>query len=227
VPEGLSAIEVGKEIREHASHDLRHRHELISIAEAVLLSVVTITAAWSGYAAAKWATESSLDLAHAAAARSEANRAFQQSLILRAQDASSFNAWFVAYLAGRKNEERVAERRFRTQYQIAFRAWLATKPFVNPDAPKGPQYMPQYQPTGYAESYALDAQADALTAGGEKAASSSDDYVRVTVILASVLFLVGLSGHFSLHVVRMILVGVAAALLLGAAASILQLPGPP
>lgn len=223
MPEGLSAIEVGKEIREHASHDLRHRHELISIAEAVLLSVVTITVAWSGYAAAKWATESSLDLAHAAAARSEANRAFQQSLILRAQDASSFNAWFAAYLAGRKNEERVAERRFRTQYQIAFRAWLATKPFVNPDAPKGPQY----QPTGYAESYALDAQADALTAGGEKAASSSDDYVRITVILASVLFLVGLSGHFSLHVVRMILVGVAAALLLGAAASILQLPGPP
>ena len=91
----------------------------------------------------------------------------------------------------------------------------------------GTHGQPQYQPTGYAESYALDAQADALTAGGEKAASSSDDYVRVTVILASVLFLVGLSGHFSLHVVRMILVGVAAALLLGAAASILQLPGPP
>src|SRR5437762_3716101 len=117
MPEGFSATEAGKEIGEHAhGHGHVQRHErLISIIEAVLLSVVTITAAWSGYAAAKWATESSLDLAHAAAARSEANRAFQQSLILRAQDASSFNAWFAAYLAGRKNEERVAERRFRTQ----------------------------------------------------------------------------------------------------------------
>ena len=35
----------------------------MTIIEAVLLSVVAILAAWSGYAAAKWGTESSLDLA--------------------------------------------------------------------------------------------------------------------------------------------------------------------
>ena len=45
MPEGLSAAEVGKEIGEHARHGGRHagrdRHgRLISIAEAVLLSIV-------------------------------------------------------------------------------------------------------------------------------------------------------------------------------------------
>jgi hypothetical protein len=59
MPEGLSAQEVGKEIAEHAKpngHDdaQERRDRLVSIAEAVLLSIVALMAAWSGYAAAKW-----------------------------------------------------------------------------------------------------------------------------------------------------------------------------
>jgi hypothetical protein len=227
VAEGLSAIEVGKEVSKHAEHAAGRRQELISIAEAVLLAMVTITAAWSGYSAAKWSTKSSLELARASAARAEATRAFEQSQTLRAQDAANFNAWFAAYLAGRKNEERVAENHFRPEYDVAFRAWLATKPFTNPHAPKAPQYMAQYQPTGYAESSALDAQAALNYAAGEHAASTGDDYIRVTVVLASVLFLVGLSSHFPLHGVRVGLVALGAALLCFAAVEILRLPGPP
>lgn len=230
--EGLSPTEVGKELGEHAAHARAHegahrRDRLISIVEAVLLSVVTITAAWSGYSAAKWGTESSLQLAQASATRTKANRAFQQSLTLRSQDAANFNAWFAAYLAGRKRDERVAERRFRPQYDVAFRAWLATNPFTNPSAPKGPQYMPQYKPTGAVRSKLLDARADAHYAAGEHAAITSDKYVRVTVLLASVLFIVGISSHFPLRGVRIGLVAVGAALLIVAAVQILQLPRPP
>jgi hypothetical protein len=234
MPEGLSATEVGREIGEHAKHSAHgtegtagRQVQLISIMEAVLLSIVTITAAWSGYSAAKWSTESSLNLAKASALRSKANRAFQESLTLRAQDAANFNAWFSAYLAGDKRAEGVAERRFRDQYDVAFRAWLATKPFSNPTAPKGPQYMTQYKPTGAAESKALDAAADARYAAGEHAGVTSDKYIRVTVILASVLFLVGLSTHFPATGVRWGLVVVGAGLLIFAAVQILQLPGPP
>jgi len=50
--------------------------------------------------------------------------------------------------------------------------------------------------------------------------------IRVTVILASVLFLVGISSHFPLRGVRIGLVTVGAVLLF-AAVQILQLPGPP
>jgi hypothetical protein len=207
VPEGLSPSEVGREIGHHADHahehGVIHRHErTLSILEAVLLSIVTITAAWSGYSAAKWGTESSLQLAQASATRTKANRAFQESLTLRSQDAANFNAWFAAYLAGNKRGERVAERRFRDEYDVAFRAWLATDPFTNPNAPKGPQYMPQYKPAGQAESKVLDVKADAHYALGEHAAVTADKYVRVTVVLASVLFIVGISSHFPLRGVR-------------------------
>lgn len=68
--EGLSASEVGKEIAEHREHaeHLEHtehapaehaqRDRWVAIVEAVLLSVVALLAAWSGYSAAKWGTES-------------------------------------------------------------------------------------------------------------------------------------------------------------------------
>lgn len=234
MPEGLSATEVGKEISEHAKHAEEHaaagihRHaRLISIAEAVLLSVVTITAAWSGYSAAKWGTESSLKLAKAAATRTKASRAFQESLTFRAQDAADFNAWFGAHLSGNRDGERVAEKRFRPQYEVAFRAWLTTRPFTNPNAPKGPQYMPQYKPTGAAEAKLLDAGADAYYARGAHAAVVGDKYIRVTVLLASVLFIVGISSHFPATSVRVGLILVGALLLVFSAVQILQLPGPP
>ncbi len=171
MPEGLSATEVGKEIGEHAKHANGHteksRHDrLISLAGAVLLSIVTITAAWSGYSAAKWGTESSLNLAKASATRTKANRYFQEGLSYRTADALLFNAWFGAYIAGNKNGMRVAEKRFRPQFEVAFVAWLATHPFTNPNAPPGPQSMPQYKPVGEALSRSLDSQANAYYAQG-------------------------------------------------------------
>ena len=62
MPEGLSSAEVGKEISEHAEREGGRHDRVISIIEAVLLSVVALVAGWSGYSAAKWGTASSLDL---------------------------------------------------------------------------------------------------------------------------------------------------------------------
>jgi hypothetical protein len=232
VAEGLSATEVGKEIGEHAKHAGGHggmnKHDrMISIAEAIILSAVAITAAWSGFSAAKWGTESSLKLAKASATRAEANRQFQQALTYRVGDSTTFNAWFGAYISGNKEAARVAEKRFRPEYRVAFDAWMATHPFTNPNAPSGPGYMPQYHPTGAKESAALDEEATALYNEGQHAAETGDKYIRTTVILASVLFLVGISSHFPLRGVRIGLITVGVALLLVAVVSIIILPPPP
>jgi hypothetical protein len=226
VSEGLSTVEIAKEAGGHVKRHAATHHDRWSLAEAVLLSIVTLVAAWSGFAAAKWNTESRLDLAHASTHRTEANRGFQQSITLRTWDASAFNSWFTAYIAGDRDAARVAERRFRPAYKVAFDAWLATRPFTNPNAPPGPQNMPQYRPEGAARARALDAQADAETARGEQAGNDADDYVRTTVVLASVLFLVGISGHFPRRVRTGMLV-LGTILLVGAAVAILQLPVPP
>ncbi|MFL5935412.1 MAG: hypothetical protein ACJ744_04100 [Gaiellaceae bacterium] len=224
----MSAVEVGREAAKHGAEGRHvHRDRALTVVEAVVLSLVTLLAAWSGYAAAKWSTESRLKLAEASATHTKANRAFQESLTFRVGDATTFNAWFGAYLTGDKDAIRIAEKRFRPDYRAAFDAWMGTRPFTNPNAPPGPQSMPQYKPTGEAESRALDAKADALTSSGEHDGETGDDYVRTTVILASVLFLVGISSHFAIRPVRIGLLIFASVLLVLAAIAVTRLPVPP
>lgn len=235
MPEGLSPSEVGKEIAEHRARAAKNgpaaestgRDRLITIVEATLLAVVAVLAAWSGFAAAKWGTESSLELAQAAAARTQANRAAYQAADLRNFDASTFTAWFVAYVAGNKDAMRVAEYRFRPVFRGAFDAWLQTHPFTNPNAPAGPTYMREYRQPELALSRRLDASADRHYTLGEEAGGNSDGYVRTTVYLATVLFLVGISGHFLVRPARIGLIGVGAVILVFASVLLIIAPKPP
>jgi hypothetical protein len=232
MPEGMSAEEVGKEIAHHAKHgdggEERDRHaRILSIAEALLLSIVAVMAAWSGYAAAKWSTESRVKLAEASTLRSEANRANINAVDLRNFDASTFNAWFSAFTVHNKEAMALAERRFRPQFKVAFDAWRATHPETNPNAPKGPTYMPQYKQPGLKKARLLDDQATAAFADGSTAGTRSDDYVRTTVFLASILFLVGISTQFRIRGVRYALIAVGAVLLILSLVQLTQLPGPP
>jgi hypothetical protein len=240
MPEGLSPSEVGKEIAEHhkeateqqeagggSAGEAKGRDRLITIIEAFLLAVVAVLAAWSGFAAAKWGTESSLQLARASAARTEANRADLESFQLKNFDSLTFNAWFTAYVAGNKSAMRVAEYRFRPNFLVAFDAWLKTDPFTNPHAPKGPTYMPEYIQPELVQANRFDAQANAYYAAGEAAGNNSDGYVRTTVYLASVLFLVGISGHFGVRVARIGLVSIGGVILAFACVLLILAPKPP
>ena len=241
MPEGLSPSEVGKEIaelrarvaeeeakeKEGSATEAKGRDRVITIIEAVLLAVVAVLAAYSGFAAAKWGTESSLQLAKASAARTEANRADLESFQLKNFDSLTFNAWFTAYVAGNKQAMRVAEYRFRPNFKVAFDAWLKTHPFTNPDAPKGPTYMPEYIQPGLAQANRFDAQANAHYALGEAAGTNADGYVRTTVYLASVLFLVGISGHFRVRAARLGLIGIGGFILAFSCVLLLLAPKPP
>ena len=120
------------------------RDRLLSITEALLLSLVAVLAAYSGYAAAKWSTESSVSLAKASAARTKANRADLEALQLRTLDSVSFNAWFTAFTAGNAGAERLAENRLRPGYRPAFYAWLADRSGAQPQGASGPVLLPQY-----------------------------------------------------------------------------------
>ncbi len=231
MPEGMSAEEVGKEIAHHAEHsgnEERDRHDrILSIAEAVLLSIVALMAAWSGYAAAKWSTESRVKLAEASTLRSEGNRADINAINLRNFDSSTFEAWFSAYTAHNKTAMELAEHRFRLQFKLAFDAWRKTHPETNPNAPKGPTYMPQYTQPGHAKARRLNHEATTAFDDGSTAGTRSDDYVRTTVFLASVLFLVGISTQFRIRGARYALVALGAALLVVSLVQLTQLPGPP
>jgi hypothetical protein len=239
MPEGLSPAEVGKEIAEHKKHleeptpdtqadEEAHRQDRwLSILEALLLSLVAVLAAYSGYAAAKWGTESSVTLAKASAERTKANRADIEGIVTRTLDSASFNAWFTAFTAGNANAERLAIKRLRPGYRPAFDAWLATDPAHNPNAPPGPAYMKQYVIPQETAATALDAAADSAFTTGAAAGATADKYIRDTVFLATVLFLVGISGHFRIRSARLGLIAIGGLLLAFAVFQLLGLPEPP
>jgi hypothetical protein len=238
VPEGLNPIETGRKLHEHAEegqteekpdqHKGADRHSrIVQIGEAVLLALVTLTAAWAGYSAAKWATVSRVDIAQSSTLRNLATRDDLTALSLRNFDASTFNAWFIAFTLNSPQKEAIAVHRFRPQFLVAFNAWMATDPLHNPKAPPGPTYMPQYQIPQQAQANALDNQADAKFNAGNNAGLVSDNYVRITVFLAAVLFLVGIGSSFKLPGVRYALIAFGSALLVISVVLILRQPSLP
>lgn len=233
MPEGLSAAEVGKEIAEHREHgeeakeEAERRDRVLFILEAIVLSLVAVVAAYSGFAAAKWSTESSVSLARASALRTKASKADLEGLVTRTQDSVSFNAWFTAFVAGNVKAQQIAIHRLRPGYRPAFHAWLATDPAHNPHSPPGPAYMPQYVIPQDQVAAAEDHQADVAFAHGENAGGISDKYVRDTVFLATVLFLVGISSHFSLRQARYGLITIALLLFVFSVVQLAGLPAPP
>jgi hypothetical protein len=231
MPEGLSTPEIAKQIDEHrerteASDRDAGRERIATIVEALLLALVAVLAAWSGYSSAKWSTESRLDLAKASTARTEAGTAASEADTVRNFDASTFNAWFSAEVAGNQTAMAVAERRFRPAFLVAFNAWIATNPNTNPNAPPGPTYMPQYKQPDVHTAAVLNAKATEYFNDGSNSAGYSDQFVLTTVYLATVLFLVAISGHFSLLGARYGLMGVGVLILLFAISQLLSLPRP-
>ncbi len=237
--EGLDPIEAGKKLHEHgegaghAEHGDDHdrvvsRHaRIVQICEAVLLALVTITAAWAGYSAATWGTKSRIDIARSSTLRNFATRDDLRAISLRNFDASTFNAWFIAVTLNSPQKEAIAERRFRPQFRVAFLAWLETDPLHNPHAEPGPTYMPQYKLPAQARAAALDKSADEKFATGSTDGLVGDNYVRITVFLAAVLFLVGIGSTFKLYGVRYALITFGSIMLILSIVLILRQPGLP
>jgi hypothetical protein len=238
--EGLNPIEAGKKLHEHGEQlrgqtgagdghgKVEDGHSrIVQICEAVLLALVTVTAAWAGYSAAKWGTASRVDIAQSSTLRNLATRDDLTAISLRNFDASTFNAWFIAFTLNSPQKEAIAVRRFRPQFLVAFNAWIATDPLHNPHAPPGPTYMPQYKQPVQAQANTLDNDADAKFNAGNQAGLVGDNYVRITVFLAAVLFLVGIGSSFKLNGVRYALITFGSVLLILSIVLILRQPGLP
>ena len=238
--EGFDPIEAGKKLHEHGeqaaeeqagdeAHDSagRRHSRIVQICEAVLLALVTVTAAYAGYAAAKWGTESRVAIAQSSTLRNLATRDDLTAISLKNFDASTFNAWFIAFTLNNKQKEAIAVRRFRPAFRVAFDAWQATDPLHNPHAPPGPTYMPQYKLPALTRANALDREATVKFAEGNHDGQIGDNYVRITVFLAAVLFLVGIGSSFKLPGIRYALIVFGSALLIASIVLILQQPGLP
>jgi hypothetical protein len=225
MPEGMN-VEVAHKLSESedaAKHQGRW-HELLEIAEVLILAVVAVMTAWTGLQAAKWDGQQSLLYGQANRDRFEADAASTLAGQQLSADASMFTAWLQAEAAGNAQLQAVYVRRFTPEYRVAYQAWLKTDPFVNPAAPPGPGYMPSYHNPNQAKADRLNALAADTFDAGTKARENAEKYVRDTVLFASVLFLVAVAQRFKAMRARVALGVVALGLLTFVVVSVVELP---
>src|SRR5262245_5152402 len=174
----------------------------VEICEAIVLAMVAVATAWSGYQAAKWDGRQAERYGTASAIRIQADEQLtlggQQKLL----DVATFNTWIEAKKNGQDGLAALYVRRFSPEFKAAFDAWLATHPFSNADAPPGPSFMPEYTNPQIDQGNAMNDEATAIFEEGTQARETSDDYIRTTVVLATVLFLLALSQRFRIREVR-------------------------
>jgi len=226
VPEGTN-IEVARALSEREAkteRERRHWHELVEIGEVIILAIVAIATAWSGYQAARWDGRQAFLYGTSSRLRVQADEADTLGGQQRLLDVSTFNTWIQAYSDGKTTLANIYVRRFSPEYRTAFDAWLKTHPFTNPDAPAGPIFMPEYHNAQTEMAAALNEQANAAFDEGTQARETADRYVRQTVLFATVLFLVAVAQRFTFRGVRLAATSIAGVLLIFALVGVVGLP---
>jgi len=215
VPEGNMNVEIATHLREHGDRGpgSHFRVELVEILEAILLAIVALTTALSGYQVAKWDGVNASKFATSSRLRVQSEQASLTSNQTLMYDSGNLTAWLQAETSGNTKLANILSHRFTANYAPAFEAWLATDPLTNPKAPVGPRYMPQYRDPLAAQAATLSARATQAYTAGENARETADKYVRLTIILAAVLFLVAVGQRFRIKGVRVAVISVAGALL--------------
>ena len=226
-------IEAAYSLSEHAggpSKDPRNkdphqrRRELSEMIEVVILAVVAVATAWSVYQAARFEGRQAFLYSESTRLRIEADEAVTLGGQERLLDVSTFNTWIEATASGQDEIADLYVERFSPEYRVAFDAWLELDPLDNPDAPPGPGFMPEYHNEQIELAADLNDQARETFDEGTEARETADRYVRLTVLFATVLFLVAVSQRFTFHVVRLTANGMAAVLMFVGLIGVVRLP---
>src|SRR5271170_6801668 len=221
---GGANIEIAKHLSEHEAGGESLGQAILEIFEALVLATVAIATAWSGYQAALWTGHQSELYGQASKLRVQAEGAATAANQERLYNASTVVEWLKAEANNDKRLTTLFERRFLPEFRPAFEAWKKTDPLNNPNAPAGPQLMPEYRSSKSEMAAKLNDQATEVFDQGTKGREYADQYVRATVTLATVLLLIVVSQRFKARRVRFAIMVIAALLLCFPVYDILNLP---
>jgi hypothetical protein len=201
------------------------RHErILELFAAILMALATVVIAWSGYQAARWSGLEAQRYAEANAARAEANEARTIGAQDRLQDLTNFNRWLELSTDGNVGLAVLYEARFRSEFVLAFEAWLEDDPLQDPDATASPLLEPEYRLEAVDRAEGLDMAATEDFDEGREATENGDSYVFTTVFLAAVLFFAGMSLRFAWMPMRVAIVVLAGLFFAVGIAQLISLP---
>ena len=181
----------------------------IEFLSAAIMALAAICTAWCGYQAARWGGVQAVSFIEALAAQQNSIKQANQAVLIQSMHIDLFVEWTSAVSLGNKEQAEFLYKRFPPELKEAADAWLALQPETNLDAPPSPFAMKEYVLEQNKESADLSVEADGMFAGATKANQTSDNYVLLTVIFATVLFFSGISGKFKFRTVDLVVLIVA------------------
>ena len=184
---------------------------MLEIVEVLLLAVVAIVTAWSGFQAASWDGEQTRLYADATDNRFDAEELDSLAVAELTNDSASTTSWLEASVVGDAELQDVLEKRM-TPGVPARRSTRGSRPIRlnNPDAVAGPAKMPEYENPFREKAREINAEARQQLEEGTKARASTARSTSATRCCSPmVLFLAAIAQRFKDPLLRGILNGIA------------------
>src|SRR5215471_5568989 len=191
---------------------------------ALLMALATLSTAWCSFESAAWTRKSNRLMNEFNALERRAGLLTIQGM----QQTTIHTGMFMQALAAREagNDKLVNfyVERFPPELRKAYDAWMAQKPFENPNADPHPFVSKLYMTPGTREAAEATAKAAINQKEAGVAGSISGQYLANTVLFAAVLFFANAASRFKQRRVRVLAFAFAVAVFLFAVVRTAMLP---
>jgi hypothetical protein len=171
---------------------------------ALLMALATLSTAWCSFESAAWTRQSNRLMNEFNTLERRAGLLTVQGMQQATIHTGMFMQALAAYEAGNEKLVNFYVERFPPELRKAYDAWLAQKPFENPNADPHPFVPRLYQTPGTREAADANAKAANSLEEARKAGTVSGQYLANTVLFATVLFFASASGRFEQRRVRLV-----------------------
>ena len=192
----------------------------LEVLSVVLLALATVGSAWCAYQASQWNGEESSEARVSTDARVEASRLFSLGVQRVAYEASIIAEYAQAYADGNEPLMSFYRERLIPSELLPIIDALEQGTFTGGNLLENEDYQRSLL-AGYDESTAL---ADEATERSRTAGENADDYVVLTLVLASALFFAGVTSSFRIRALRLALLALSAGAIAVTAARLADLP---
>src|SRR5205814_5026236 len=187
-----------------SSADKTPKRRWVEPVTALLMALATVGTAWSSYQSAAFTRRSNRLMNEFNSLERRANLLNIQGMQAASIHAAMFMQLLAAQQAGNEKLADFYAQRFPPDVRKAYDAWLAERPFENPNADPHPFVPNLYEVPGTREAAEANAKAARSLEEARNAGNVSGQYLANTVLFAAVLFFASASGKFEQRRVRVV-----------------------
>jgi len=191
---------------------------------ALLMALATLSTAWCSFESAAWTRKSNRLINEFNALERRAGLLTMQGMQQATIHTGMFMQALAAHQAGNDKLVNFYIERFPPELRKAYDAWLAQKPFENPNADPHPFVSKLYETPGTRQAAEANARAANSLEEARKAGTVSGQYLANTVLFATVLFFASASSRFEQRRLRVVAFAFAVTVFLFAVVRTAMLP---